>query len=585
MKTSFLSQSMTDILQDDEDDLNSSEFIELSGSVNGLSESVNGLSESVSGLSDSICELLDPSKKLPPIEFEAVDTVPNNESAWNSSLNKRSEEKPTKQKRSVKVKPVEKRLELNINNAVVKPLRNPRKALSKTKSSQKYQSLNLESNELPDLETILLEKSRAVKVPEAKVEEPKEQEIKTSVDNDWLNRNSDEPQPIMQTLTSTSSFGLSNLNLTSTKSDISVENKYHSCDVSDNEYVKSAEDKSEILPISKKRKISNENEEVEAGKEVKLDNVEKIDNTIKKSYHFETDDDDSDKDPNYEQQKSPSPVAMKRKKSLIKKSKEKIDKVTKKASKLLTRGRKAAKNDQTTEEEPEEEEEINFFIDTEINNVKTVPRMSEKFLYQSEKLVENFIHQADVEAPSSSTSDFKNSIKRDALEKKIASGTLNDNFVRVNLKKKVFVKGKKSFNFSRYKKTLWKSKKQANSLDDMRGCDGGVLKCFNCNGVGHFAQQCKKKGDSLMPLDAVNEDESNLPTLQEAAQMAEEQKLLVHATKQNSIPLSSNDMWKNENSSDGAELVNKENQNLNGSQAVENSQVEKKVRDTKARTL
>jgi ATP-dependent DNA helicase Q4 len=281
--------------------------------------------------------------------------------------------------------------------------------------------------------------------------------------------------------------------------------------------------------------------------------------------HYNTDDDDdSDKDPNYkeEREKSPSPVPMKRKKSLIKRSKDGISKVTKKATKLLTRGRKNVKE---VDEEPEEEkeEEINYFIDTEFDNVKTVPRVSEKFITQSEKLLEDFIYQKDpAGASTSKIVDYKTTQKKDALQKKIASGTLNDNYVRVNLKKKVFVRGKKAFNFSRYKKTVWKSKKQAADLNDMRGCDGGVLKCFNCGGVGHFAQQCKQKGDSLMPLDADVEEESNLPTLQQAAEMAEELKLLVHASKPNSIPSASNDVWKDEENSNDEPIVNKENQNV-----------------------
>lgn len=90
----------------------------------------------------------------------------------------------------------------------------------------------------------------------------------------------------------------------------------------------------------------------------------------------------------------------------------------------------------------------------------------------------------------------KQSMAREKLESRIAAGSLNDNYVRLNLRKKVFVRGKKTVNFSRYKKKLWKSKKAAalSGPDmDMGGCDGGILKCFQCGMPGHFAQNCKIK--------------------------------------------------------------------------------------------
>lgn len=573
IKTSFLSQSLTDIL-DDDDEFGSNELSESS-----LANVNVGMD-----LSSSISDLLDSSKKLPENihEFEAVNTTASNENVWNSSLSKskpKTKFKPPKPVRQSKSKVPEKKTGLNMASTTMKALRNPRKALVKTKTSSNLSSLGGidEANELPDLETILLEKSRGTKIDEVKkVEAPAE--IKNAVDNNWLNRNSDSTSnnEIIPALSSTTSFGLSNLTLTSFSSTIqpatdnismtepSVEVKYHSCDVSDNEYDNNASSKKEMLPISKKRKISNEfNNDVALPVSTKI----KVTEEVKVGYHYNTDDDDSDKDPNYEckkDEKSPSPVVMKRKKSLIKRSKEGISKVTKK---ILSRGKKKTKEVEEEKQavvEEEEEPEINYFVDTEFSNVKSVPRMTEKFLDQSEKLIENFVRQTEATASTGAQNkvvDYKTATKKEALKKKISQGTLNENYVRVNLKKKIFVRGKKAFNLSRYKKSVWKSKKQAADLNDMRGCDGGVLKCFNCGGVGHFAQQCKQKGDNLMPIDAEFEEESTLPTLEEAAHMADEQKLLAHATKINSIPSSSNDLWKNDMTESTADFVNKENFN------------------------
>ena len=151
-----------------------------------------------------------------------------------------------------------------------------------------------------------------------------------------------------------------------------------------------------------------------------------------------------------------------------------------------------------------------------------------------------------------------------ALEKKIKAGTLNENFVQVDLKKKVFVKGKKTMNFSRYKKTLWKKKKAAALSGpemDMGGCDGGVLTCFNCGGVGHFARQCKVKGDSLLP-EGAEVDDSPFPTLDEAENMAKEKALSAHASRPQSLPSVSNTLWKedNENENDENGVTNAEDQ-------------------------
>jgi hypothetical protein len=51
-------------------------------------------------------------------------------------------------------------------------------------------------------------------------------------------------------------------------------------------------------------------------------------------------------------------------------------------------------------------------------------------------------------------------------EQKIFREKLNENFLKLNLKKKIFVNGKKIFNLSKYKKNQWKKKKEPRSLDE-----------------------------------------------------------------------------------------------------------------------
>lgn len=98
------------------------------------------------------------------------------------------------------------------------------------------------------------------------------------------------------------------------------------------------------------------------------------------------------------------------------------------------------------------------------------------------------------------------------LEKKIQSGTLNENFVKINIEKKVFVRGKKSINFSKYKKQQWKDKKALHA--GMEFPEGGKLSCFKCGTHGHMARYCTAhKGDTLLPLQSC--DDNDIPTLED----------------------------------------------------------------------
>lgn len=148
-----------------------------------------------------------------------------------------------------------------------------------------------------------------------------------------------------------------------------------------------------------------------------------------------------------------------------------------------------------------------YLLEFGMENIKSVPRIPIAELEQNTMEFSKYAYSVTVpektgEATTSASLarskplSVKNSIAKEKLEKKIASGALNENYVRLNLRKKVFVRGKKTMNFSRYKKKLWKSKKAAalSGPDmDMGGCDGGILTCFQCGLPGHFAQNCKVK--------------------------------------------------------------------------------------------
>ncbi|XP_034942130.1 ATP-dependent DNA helicase Q4 [Chelonus insularis] len=127
---------------------------------------------------------------------------------------------------------------------------------------------------------------------------------------------------------------------------------------------------------------------------------------------------------------------------------------------------------------------------------------------------------------------------KEKLEAKIAAGKLNENFVRINLKKKVFVKGKKSFNFSRYKKTQWRHKKKElasgeGSLDLADLAEKNT--CFRCGGSNHIARKCPAmQSDELLPLEETQI--SDYPTLEEAKKMASQEATKAHCHRIHSLP-------------------------------------------------
>lgn len=89
----------------------------------------------------------------------------------------------------------------------------------------------------------------------------------------------------------------------------------------------------------------------------------------------------------------------------------------------------------------------------------------------------------------------------DEMLTKLKKKNLNENFVRINMKKKIYARGKKTMNFSTYKKNKWKSRKKF--MEQMEEGEGSS----------------KKKFAKLMPREeyASDTEENSLVTLGEAS--------------------------------------------------------------------
>lgn len=97
------------------------------------------------------------------------------------------------------------------------------------------------------------------------------------------------------------------------------------------------------------------------------------------------------------------------------------------------------------------------------------------------------------------------------------SKSLNDNFVRINLKRKKFSRGHHKVNVRKLKFTQWKNKRNQTSWDGSASASDAA-KCFKCGEIGHWARSCP--GNTSDPKVPTEPDVIHLPTLDEAAQMA-----------------------------------------------------------------
>lgn len=639
LKTSFLEETLNDVLCEDGFDVLEMTQSEDLG-VTLLDDSVNGgpqLPLDISALvQQSSDENFSNIQELPTPQalsnltnrdenhvirkFEAIEELPQNQYAWGESVSKQqslpvealSTTEAAKQRApSIKASVTNKLFQSSRSFAK----RNPRKPMSRSSlnlsSASTTSGVNDElSEQLPDLETILIRKAQDHKTAEAiaanalLATENTKEAIKTHVDEGWLQRNTAENTLEPQITTSQKAeqnnsampakkhnFGLSNIDVSKLKpkeelvqpktlsepqEELAEAPPQDAVEDGDSDSVVAESEEEAEQPeyrhIAKRRKIMPTNESPPAMPEVTIQpDVEAIqdkENTDEEELKdFSA---DEERDATYEpelskktkrqqatakrqatkMEKKPAPKSKSEKN--IKQPRQPKARATPKAK---AKGKTKVPTEAVEEEEPEERpldpEDLKYVLALESGDITSVPRIKLDELEQADATAQRYISNFATPvlqpsaAPTSSQLDEKRAVARKKLEEKIASGKLNENFVTINIQKKKFARGKKSVNFSKYKKAQWRHKKRVAALTgpnmDMGGCDGGVLTCFQCGGVGHFAQQCKVKGDTLLPLSAqLEEDPSPFPTLEEAEQMATQGALAAHSRNIERLPQAAN---------------------------------------------
>ncbi|XP_067121005.1 ATP-dependent DNA helicase Q4 [Centruroides vittatus] len=107
-------------------------------------------------------------------------------------------------------------------------------------------------------------------------------------------------------------------------------------------------------------------------------------------------------------------------------------------------------------------------------------------------------------------------IKFSHLKRKLSMGTINENYIKINIKKKKYVRGYKHFSIKQYKKIKWKNiKKQKEGNYSVSSST-----CFNCNRKGHWSRNCPERKDTFLEEMTLSDD-LPLPTLQDAKDLAQ----------------------------------------------------------------
>ncbi|XP_011299654.1 ATP-dependent DNA helicase Q4 [Fopius arisanus] len=244
-------------------------------------------------------------------------------------------------------------------------------------------------------------------------------------------------------------------------------------------------------------------------------------------------------DEEYEEQiPKPRKTRVARKKPIVKKRTELLKEKSRRVGKRSTRIKKMVESEEEDEEQTESSLNIPIYG---VEALQVVPRFAVPRDTNGDLISEFSQTIGESTAATTLTKKSKKLMtEKEKLEEKLASGKANENFVRINLKKKVFVRGKRSFNFSRYRKNQWKQKKKelASSEGALDLADLAEKNtCFKCGATGHMSRKCPAmKSDTLLPLEETAEEVSAFPTLEEVEKMAKEKAADVHATRMNLLP-------------------------------------------------
>lgn len=137
--------------------------------------------------------------------------------------------------------------------------------------------------------------------------------------------------------------------------------------------------------------------------------------------------------------------------------------------------------------------------DSENNVIRETDILNDTTLRSSKK---RYNSDDDFEECQSKVSKIKNSDnvqisikdarKKTILESKVSSGKANENFVRLDMKRKMYSQGKRSVKTTTYKKKQWKNKKKELGGDFSVTDRTSLFKCFKCGDIGHSSKNCLK---------------------------------------------------------------------------------------------